>query len=360
MWTVTVKTVTVNTVNILPGTRGPLDDELLAVLRTATGSDVGYDATPTVLVGGFWAQLLRFRLRGAPEGWRQELVARVMPDSDIAAKETAVQAEVAYQGYPTPAVRLAGGPNDGLGRAFMIMDLATGVPMLSGLGGVVAVAALPKLARRLPVLLADSMTRLHQLDPTPVRDRLVRSGASCPGIDPVVTSLGDSAARLGRDDLAAVATWLAEHRPRREPEVICHGDLHPFNVLVDSDGSITVLDWSAALLAPAAYDVAFTGLILAEPPVAVPRLLRPAVRVAGRWLARRFRDQYRLRSVTELDAHSLSWHEGVVCLRALVEVAGWGADGRIDERRGHPWLICGPAFAGRLTALTGTRVSWVS
>jgi aminoglycoside phosphotransferase (APT) family kinase protein len=353
-------TVTVNAVNMLPGTRGPLEDELLAVLRTATGSDVEYDATPTVLVGGFWAQLVRFRLRGAPEGWRQELVARVMPDSGIAAKETAVQAEVAYQGYPTPAVRLAGGPNDGLGRAFMVMDLATGVPMLSGLGGVAAVAALPKLARRLPVLLADSMTRLHRLDPTPVRARLVRSGASCQGIDPVVTNLGDTAAQLGRNDLAAVATWLAEHRPRREPEVICHGDLHPFNVLVDTDGSITVLDWSAALLAPAAYDVAFTGLILAEPPVAVPRLLRPAVRVAGRWLARRFRDQYRRRSVTELDAHSLSWHEGVVCLRALVEVAGWGADGRIDERRGHPWLICGPAFAARLTALTGTPVSWAT
>jgi len=334
----------------------PFDDDLLTVLRTATGAHVEYATPPTALTGGFWAQLVRFRLRGAPLSWRGELVARVMPDPGIAAKETAIQAEVAAQGYPTPAVHLDGGPEDGLGRAFMVMDLAAGRPMLAGLDGVGAVTALPTLARRLPALLADSMSRLHRLDPEPVRDRLIQIGGQGVGIDPVVTSLGDTAARLGRVDLVAVATWLAEHRPRREPEVICHGDLHPFNILVDTDRSITVLDWSAALLAPAAYDVAFTGLILAEPPLVVPRPLRPVIRGAGRWLARRFRREYRRRSGIELGEESLRWHEGVVCLRALVEVAGWGADGRMVERRGHPWLICGPAFAARLTALTGAPV----
>jgi len=339
----------------LVGTR-KLNEDLLAVLRQATGSDVDYATGPTRLSGGFWAQLVRFRLRGAPPGWRQELVARVMPDLGTAAKETTVQTEVAAQGYPTPAIRLAGGPNDGLGRAFMIMDLAAGTPMLAGLDGVGAVAALPRLARLLPDVLADSMTRLHRLDPAPVRDRLTRSGGSGVGIDPVVTNLGDTAAQLGRNDLAAVATWLCTHRPRRELEVICHGDLHPFNLLVDSDGSITVLDWSAALLAPPAYDVAFTGLILAEPPVAVPPPLRPLVRLAGRWLARRFRRAYRRQSVAELSHHSLRWHEGVVCLRALVEVAGWAAADHAGEHPGHPWLVCGPGFAARLYTLTGITV----
>jgi aminoglycoside phosphotransferase (APT) family kinase protein len=279
-----------------------------------------------------------------------------MPDSGIAAKEIAIQEEVAVQGYPTPAVHLAGGPGDGLGQAFMIMDLAPGDPMLTGLSGIAAIAVLPRLARQLPEVLADSLTRLHRLDPTPVRDRLASSGTSVLGMTQVVTSLGESAGLLGREDLADAASWLATHRPPHKQEVICHGDLHPFNVLVDSDGSITVLDWSAALLAPATYDVAFTGLILAEPPVAVPRPLRPAVRVAGRFLARRFRRNYRRISDTELDDRELSWHEGVVCLRALAEVAGWIAAGQLSERRGHPWLVCGPAFAIRLQALTGVAV----
>lgn len=333
-----------------------LERDLLAVLRRVTGSDVEYEVPPTSLAGGFWAQLVRFRLRGAPAGWGGELVARVMPDSWIAATETAIQEGVGAQGYPTPAVHLAGGPDDGLGQAFMIMDLAPGRPMLTGLSGVGVVAALPRLARQLPGVLAVAMFRLHRLDPTPVRERLASSGTYASGMGQVVTSLGETAQMLGRADLTAVASWLATHRPLHEPEVICHGDLHPFNVLVDTAWSITVLDWSAALLAPAAYDLAFTGLILADPPVAVPRPLRPVVRVAGRFLARRFRRNYRRLSGTELDDHSLRWHEGVVCLRALVEVAGWVAADQASERTGHPWLVCGPVFATRLHALTGVAV----
>lgn len=138
---------------------------------------------------------------------------------------------------------------------------------------------------------------------------------------------------------------------------MCHGDLHPFNLLVDTDGTVTVLDWSAGLLAPGTYDVAFTGLLLAEPPVSVPRLLRPLVRRAGGWLAGRFRRAYSRHMGVELDADALRWFEGVVCLRALVEVAGWVTAGVADERGGHPWLVSGPAFADRLSALTGTTVT---
>jgi len=71
--------------------KGALERDLLAVLRRAVGPDVDYESPPTSLAGGFWAQLVRFRLRGAPAGWGRELVARVMPDSWIAAKETAIR-----------------------------------------------------------------------------------------------------------------------------------------------------------------------------------------------------------------------------------------------------------------------------
>jgi len=335
-----------------------LEDDLLEVLRGATSTPtLAFDGPPGRLTGGFWAELVSFRLRGAPEGWQGDLVARVMPDPSTAAKETAIQSEVAAQGFPTPSVHLAGGPDAGLGRAFMVMDLAPGEPLLGGLGGLGAIARLPRLARRLPDALAETMARLHRLDPAPVRARLAGASTGVLGMADMVSGLAESAALCHRADLVAAAHWLAEHPPAPAPEVICHGDLHPFNLLVDPDGAVTVLDWSAGRLVPAAYDVAFTGLVLAEPPVAVPRALRPLVRAVGRRLARRFRGAYARHTAADVDRESLRWNEGVVCLRVLVEVAGWVAAGRVDERRGHPWLVCGPAFAGRLSHLTGTSVA---
>ena len=57
-----------------------------------------------------------------------------------------------------------------------------------------------------------------------------------------------------------------------------------------------------------------------------------------------------------IEPAELRWHQGVNCLRALVEMASWVHQGVADSRAGHPWLISGPAFARRLTALTGAPV----
>ncbi len=339
------------------GTDTALDTALLEVMRTAIATPaLAYDGAPSRLTGGFWAELVSFRLREAPKGWRGPLVARIMPDPATAAKETAVQSVVAEQGFPTPTVHLAGGPDDGLGQAFLVMDLASGGSMLNGLGGLGAIAALPRMARRLPDTLATTMARLHQVDVGPVRQRLASAGIATPSVAAFVDHVTAGAALAGRADLEAAGRWLAEHPPAAPPEVVCHGDLHPFNVLVDADGTVTVLDWSAALLAPAAYDLAFTGLVLAEPPVSVPAPVRPLVRAAGRALARRFRRTYARETGGPIDPAALAWCEGVICLRALVEVAGWVAAGEADERTGHPWLVAGPAFAARLSRLVGVPV----
>ena len=201
------------------------------------------------------------------------------------------------------------------------------------------------------------MARLHRLDPAPVRARLIDADVGGLGIAALLSGFTDAAGRCARADLVAAARWLEEHPPAPSPEVICHGDLHPFNLLVDTNGEVAVLDWSASLLAPGAYDLAFTGLVLAEPPVAVPRVFRPMVHAAGRWLGRRFRRAYRRHAAIDVDPQVLRWYEGVVCLRALVEVASWVAAGQVEDRRGHPWLVSGPGFAARLSTLTGTSVT---
>jgi len=307
---------------------------LLGVLRSATGTpDLEYERRPQPMRGGFWAQLFAFSLVNPPAGWPAELVARLMPDPGSARKETVVQGAVAAAGFPTPFVRAAGGPDDGLGQAFMIMDRAAGGPAIAGLDGGLTPAAVPGLVR------GD----LEQVRGVPVT------------VDGLIAAAARFAGEFGRPDLVRAARWLADHPPGPAPDVICHGDLHPFNLLADGD-RVTVLDWSTALLAPRAHDVGFTSLLLSDPPLRVPGWQRPLVRLLGRVLARRFVRDYQRQTAATFEPGEVRWHQAVVCLRALTEVASWvhlGVDGAHAE---HPWMMTGPAFARRLAALTGVPV----
>ena len=330
-------------------------DQLLGVLRAAAGRpDLEYARPPEPLRGGFWAELLSFSLARPPDGWPADLVARLMPDPRPARKETIVQRAVAAAGYPTPLVRASGGPDDGLGRAFLVMDRAPGRPALSGLDG----GLTPAVARQVlhvPELLATAMSRLHALDPDLVRGELEQVREAPVTVPALLALLGRLAGEYGRPDLAGAAGWLADHPPRPAPDVICHGDLHPFNLLADGS-RVTLLDWSNALLAPRAYDVGYTALLLSEPPLQVPAWQRPLLRRFGRVLARRFVRGYQRQAATTVEPRELRWYQAVVSLRALTEVAGWVHAGTAGAHPGHPWLTSGPAFARRLTALTGISV----
>jgi aminoglycoside phosphotransferase (APT) family kinase protein len=173
----------------------------------------------------------------------------------------------------------------------------------------------------------------------------------------MLDQMRSASVRIARSDLAQVAQWLLDHSCASGPDVVCHGDLHPFNVLSDQSGQVTLLDWSAAVLAPRAYDVAFTSLMLAGAPLDVPRPMRGLVRAAGRRLAARFVRCYQRHSGTTVDPVAIEWYSAVVALRALVEIAGWAHDGIADERAGHPWLLSRDAFAAQLQTVSGVTVA---
>jgi aminoglycoside phosphotransferase (APT) family kinase protein len=200
------------------------------------------------------------------------------------------------------------------------------------------------------------MAALHVLDPTPVRERLAEVGDVTTDMAGMLDGLVRGASECGREDLELAARALKQRARAYETARICHGDLHPFNLLMDEDGTFTVLDWSAALIAPGSYDVAFTSLLLAEPPLALPNALRPFVRGVGRRLAARFVNAYEHRANCVIDVGELSFFQAVVCLRALVEVSFWVATDVIETRAGHPWLTNGAPFADRLSTATGVDV----
>ena len=89
--------------------------------------------------------------------------------------------------------------------------------------------------------------------------------------------------------------------------MICHGDVHPFNLLVRSNGDITIVDWTASICAEPAYDVAFTEMLVGNPPLDVPGPLRAVIRRVGATLARRFVDRYQALAPHH-DLSALKWY----------------------------------------------------
>jgi spectinomycin phosphotransferase len=71
--------------------------------------------------------------------------------------------------------------------------------------------------------------------------------------------------RAHQPAIHAVLAWLnklarvLQKRRRTIPYVICHGDLHPANLLRDPAGHVFVIDWDDVLLAPKERDFIFVG-----------------------------------------------------------------------------------------------------
>jgi aminoglycoside phosphotransferase (APT) family kinase protein len=310
---------------------------------------------PTPLTGGFWATMFRVPVSGQPEGVADEVVVRAAPHRSMGAKEAEVQRAIAAQGFPTPAIHVSC-PDEESGGWWSVMDFVPAAPLLDGLDGLAALRRAPALARTLPVQLAQATAALHRLAPAPVA-AAVREAAPEVAFTPdaLLEQFRAGAGVVGREDLAAALGRLAATAPAPIPaaDVVCHGDLHPFNVL-DRDGELVVLDWTGAILADPCFDVAFTELLLANPPLALPGPLATIGRGVGRLLARRFVTAYAAANPGAAMAN-LGWYRALHSARVLLEVAnrrvahGPGAGG-------HPFTLVAPAAAANLAAATGVDV----
>jgi aminoglycoside phosphotransferase (APT) family kinase protein len=306
---------------------------------------------PRPLTGGYWATILRLRLTGVPDHVPADVVLRVVPHPEMGAKEIAVQAAVADAGVPTPTVHLTGPASGPIGDAWAVMDLAPGDTLLVGLDGAAALRKLSHILARVPACLADTMSAVHHIDAAPV---LQRARAVAPTVALTVQELWPQlragADLTGRHDLVDAVESLAHQAPRQDEVVLCHGDLHPFNLLRDGD-RISVLDWTAALVAPPAYDVALTRLLLRFPPLAATPALRPIIDPGARALARRFVRRYHYANPTA-DLTDLDWYTGLHAARVLIDLATWHSTG--DPRANtHPWALIAPGAVTELSRITG-------
>jgi len=306
------------------------------------------------MTGGFWASMYRLRLEGQPQAVPVDVVFRIAPDAAMGAKELAVQQTLAELGFSTPHVWLAG-PVDDIGGTWSVMDFAVGIPPLAGLGGFAALRRSPGLLGRLSAQLAVPMAALHALDPEPVSSAVTAAAPTVSwSVDKVLANFEASAEIRGRSDLVAAVRALTDGRPSEGKTVICHGDLHPFNLLIDGDGTVTVVDWTAAIRAEPAYDVAFTEFLLANPPLDASGPLGAVIRWIGAHLARRFVAKYRA-VAPHNDLGELAWYRALHSLRILLEAASLeNTEGPIPN--GHPFIALAPTAASALSAATGLPI----
>jgi aminoglycoside phosphotransferase (APT) family kinase protein len=236
-------------------------------------------------------------------------------------REQATQNTLADLGYPAPRVLLATTDPAPLGAAFLIMARLPGVPLVTHPVGMAAV-------------LGDAQLRLHTLDAAP----LARALGEAATFDGYLAALERRIAGAGLTGLAGLMSWLRERRPPPAVvPVICHGDLHPQNVLIAGGALSGVLDWPNVLVADAAFDVASTRLILRFVPAelaSLPRGLRWLAHVGQPILARRYLAGYRRRR--PLDGARLAYYEVAAAMRALVQagerrLAGGLPPSRLDR-----------------------------
>jgi aminoglycoside phosphotransferase (APT) family kinase protein len=306
-----------------------------AYLRAVLGAPGLEPAEPPVaLTGGFDTEIHAVRLRGAPAGWTGPLVLRVLRihhDPARALREQAVQNALADQGYPAPRVLHACLDPAPLGAAFVIMERVPGVSLISRPLG-------------MDRLLLDAQLRLHALDPSP----LTRALGDAIGFDRYLASLEQRIEGGGLAGLAAPMRWLREHRPAAPSLVVCHGDLHPQNVLVEGGRVSGVLDWPNTLVADPAFDVASTRNILRLVPAglaSLPPPLRWLVRLGQPILAARYLAGYRRQR--PITAARLAYHEVAAAMRALVRA---GETRTRPEGGTPPSPLDRSAYAPRLLA----------
>ena len=252
-----------------------LDTVLDHLRRQFHVPELALDGPPIRLGGGFWAEMWTLTFATPTYGGLPgRVVLRLAPDAQLAAWETTFQAGVAEQGYPTPTIRSSDFSTGQWRSRLVVMDHADGAPLLGGLSGLRALRSLPRLATGLPDTLARAAADLHRLDPQPIETALIAATDRTIGVDGLLDHYLAHARELGDAPLKRTLERLATTRPDPQLRVVCHGDLHPFNVLADGSRSV-VLDWTAGQIAHPAYDLAFT-----QPAARQPATRRPQTTAA--------------------------------------------------------------------------------
>jgi aminoglycoside phosphotransferase (APT) family kinase protein len=337
-----------------------LADELLAELRPVVGrGELAYAEAPTVLSGGFFTENHAFRLADVSSPWSGSMVVRLFPvalGDDAVRREAVVQRELAAAGFPTPCVTHFDPQARIDGRRYFVMERMPGKPLMGGIRASMLLRDGPGLLRRLARVTADRQADLHAIDSAPVLEALDGTAATIERWFEQLERLIDE----GGVGFAAGLNWLIANRPvERGRPVVCHGDLHPGNILVDGDGEVTaVLDWTVATIAEPSLDVGFTTMALSLAPLDAPRPVQRIVARFGRGIARSYVRAYVAR--TGADVSAQPYYEALRCAVEVGNAASYrlaAADGRGDNQPRPTWDSIAGAMVQYFRVRTGVELT---
>jgi aminoglycoside phosphotransferase (APT) family kinase protein len=268
-----------------------------------------YTSPPQPIMGGFETSILKIHLQNPPTGIPETLIVRIFKQyasPGTALRESIIQNAVAVAGVPAPQVFLSCSDSSVLGSEFNVMEYMSGKRMID-------------IQRDdNPELLARSQNQLHTIDADPIINTLATHGFkeerfTLPGrLKWIQRQILEKDCHWLQPGL----TWLHHNKPIIPKLVICHGDFHPLNILMDEGKISGVLDWSSFQISDPAHDVASTkiiGSILA--PVLVPGAIAPNY-------IERYLSAYRI--LRPLDTNKLRYFEVVRLIQGLLD----GLDGQ--------------------------------
>ena len=303
-----------------------LAEAFLRYLRDAFQQpSLAFAEAPVPLSGGFDTAVYGFRVFGATAETARPLVLRVFAPRDDPTRaryEAAVQGHVTAQGFPAPRVLLTCIDPAVLGSAFMVMERLPGETMLHEVSHPARlVLHLPRIMAQVPRTLAQLQSLLHALEPGPLLAELHDAGLSPYGVslDRWLDGIATTIEQSDLDDLKPVLQWLVDRRPGADvARVICHGDLHPLNILMHDTEVAGVIDWSNTTLAPREFEIGHTLVTLRLGPADVPAVLSPVAEWVRRSLATRYVAAYAGRH--PIDGAAVEYYEVLVCLYELMRV----------------------------------------
>lgn len=193
--------------------------------------------------------------------------------------------------------------------------------MIGGIRPVELLASAPKLFRRLVDTTASAQAWLHRLDAAPIVDEL----ADLPtGVERWLEHLA------AFDGFAGGVDWLVAHRPPDSTcPVVCHGDLHPGNILTDGDRLTGVLDYTVVTVAEPALDVGYTTMSLDLTPIDAPAPMQRVAARVGHGIGRRYVAAYLAQSGADLS--NQRYYEALRCASELTMVVSY----RLARARGE-------------------------
>ena len=241
----------------------------------------------------------------------QQVLRIFRPDEiDVMDQEVALGAHLSANSYPIARTHWHG--LLATTHPALLQERLPGRPAIE----LLATTKLRRVVRGLGSLQAD----LHAIDPGHVP--LLRLD----GRGYLEHDLARRRAAIVAEDPTGTWQWLVETADRfasveDAPPVLCHGDFHPLNALVDGDGHIGIVDWTDACVSDRHHDVGrsiaifwFASLIAAS------TVERIGLRTLRGWLGRTHRAAYESRWGSALSDDRLAWWQVVHLYRGWLQL----------------------------------------